>query len=33
MGTSMGASGFYDKVTLKQLESMVEHLASLDGGQ
>jgi mono/diheme cytochrome c family protein len=33
MGTSMSASGFYDKVTLKQLESMVDHLASLDGGQ
>ena len=33
MGTSMNASGFYEKVTLKQLESMVDHLASLDGGQ
>ena len=33
MGTSMNASGFYEKITLKQLESMVDHLASLDGGQ
>jgi cytochrome c2 len=33
MGTSMNASGFYEKVTLKQLESMVDHLASLEGGQ
>lgn len=33
MGTSMSASGFYEKITLKQLESMVDHLASLDGGK
>ena len=33
MGASMNASGFYEKVTLKQLESMVDHLASLEGGQ
>ncbi len=33
MGSMMNASGFYEKITLKQLESMVDHLASLDGGQ
>lgn len=33
MSTSMNASGFYKKTTLKQLESMVDHLASLDGGK
>jgi cytochrome c2 len=33
MSASMRATGFYEKVTLKQLESMVDHLDSLDGGQ
>ncbi len=33
MSASMRASGFYEKVTLEQLESMVNHLASLDGGK
>jgi cytochrome c2 len=33
MSASMRATGFYEKVTLKQLESMVDHLASLDGGE
>lgn len=33
MSTSMSASGFYRKTTLTQLESMVDHLASLDGGK
>lgn len=33
MGTSMSASGFYEKITLKQLGSMVDHLASLEGGK
>ncbi len=33
MGTSMSASGFYERITLRQLESMVDHLASLDGGK
>jgi len=31
MSATMGGSGFYEKVTLKQLESMVNHLASLEG--
>jgi len=33
MSASMSGSGFYEKVTLKQLESMVNHLASLEGGK
>jgi cytochrome c2 len=33
MSASMSASGFYEKITLKQLESMVDHLASLEGGK
>jgi len=33
MSASMSASGFYEKITLKQLESMVNHLASLEGGK
>ncbi len=33
MSTSMSASGFYKKTTLEQLESMVDHLASLDGSK
>ena len=33
MSASMSASGFYERTTLKQLESMVDHLASLDGDQ
>ena len=33
MSATMGGSGFYEKVTLKQLESMVNHLASLEGSK
>jgi len=33
MSASLSGSGFYEKVTLKQLESMVNHLASLEGGK
>lgn len=31
MSATMNGSRFYEKVTLKQLESMVDHLVSLDG--
>ena len=31
MSATMNGTRFYEKVTLKQLESMVNHLASLDG--
>jgi mono/diheme cytochrome c family protein len=33
MGASMTVSGFYEKITLRQLESMVNYLALLDGDQ
>ncbi len=31
MSAAMNGSGFYEEVTLKQLGSMVDHMASLDG--
>lgn len=33
MSAAMDSSGFYQEVTLKQLELIVNHLASLDGGK
>jgi len=33
MGATMSATGFYEKVTLRQFEAMVDHLASLDGSK
>lgn len=33
MSATMNSSGFYEEVTLKQLESMVNHMASLGGSK
>lgn len=33
MSAAMNSSGFYEEVTLKQLQLMVKHMASLDGGR